>query len=81
MFNSLSTSTQVKQENSHQKLNSLDSKFEQSKSHKLTKLKRISNKEFEDNQKLFSKVTVEKQSNEKDIQNETDTNTANVIEE
>jgi len=77
MFNSLSTSTQIKQENSHQKLNSLDSKREQSKSHKPTKLKRIINKESEENQSSFSKVTVEKQSDEK----ETDTNTANITEE
>jgi hypothetical protein len=94
MFNELSTSTKIKQENSHQKIstiitnnniNPLDSKREQSKSHKPTKLKRIINKELEENQKQrqqsFSKVTVENQSDEKNIQNETDTNTANVLEE
>jgi len=89
MFNSLSTSTQVKQQNSHYKTitsaNPLDSKSvskrEQPKPRKSTKLKRISNKEVEEKQQLFSKLeTVEKQSDEKDIQNETDTNTANVIE-
>jgi hypothetical protein len=86
MFNSLSTSTEVKQQNSHYKTitsaNPLDSKREQPKPRKSTKLKRISNKEVEEKQQSFSKlVTVEKQSDEKDIQNETDTNTANVMEE
>lgn len=81
MFNSLSTSTEVEQ--STVNINSLDSKRgkerEQLKSSKSTKLKCINTKEFEENQKQrqqsLSKVTVEKQSDEKDIQNETDTNT------
>jgi hypothetical protein len=91
MFNSLSTSTEVKQQNSHDKTitsaNPLDSKSvskrEQPKPRKSAKLKRISNKEVEEKQQQsFSKlVTVEKQSDEKDTQNETDTNTANVIDE
>jgi len=89
MFNSLSTSTQVKQQNSHYKTitsaNPLDSKSvskrEQPKPRKSAKLKRISNKEVEEKQQSFSKLeTVEKQSDQKDIQNQTDTNTANVIE-
>ena len=94
MFNSLSTSPQVKQQNSHDKIsimttinsvNPLDSKAAVSK-RKPTKSKRIIIQEVEENQKQqqpqsFSKVTLEKQSDEKDIQNETDTTTAHVIEE
>jgi hypothetical protein len=90
MFNALSSPIQIKEENSQEKIstidiNSIDSKHEQLKSYKPTKLKRIINKELEENQnqpqQSLSKVTVEKQSDEKDIQNETDTNTANVMEE
>ncbi|CAF1047912.1 unnamed protein product [Rotaria sordida] len=72
--------------------NSFDSKSisknvkerEQPKSRKSTKLKRSINKEFEDSQKQrqesFSKVIIEKSSDEKIVQNETDTNIENVIE-
>ncbi|CAF1411799.1 unnamed protein product [Adineta steineri] len=86
MFNALSTSTQIKQQNSHSKTtndNNVDSKViskrskgqEQPKARKSTKVKRILNKNTEENQKQ-SNLTVEK-----DIQNETDINTANITEE
>ncbi len=73
MFDALSTSTQVKQENFHHQItkNSSDTK-----SHKPTKFKRIIDKELEPRQQSLSKVTVEQQSDEK----ETDTNTANVVD-
>jgi len=66
MFNTLSTSTET------------SAITTDSKSRKPTKLKRIINKDSEENQKqqTLSKVTVEK-----DIQNQTDTNTVNVVEE
>jgi selenocysteine insertion sequence-binding protein 2 len=95
MFNALSTSTQAKQQNSHNKpnkssvtatnvANPLDSnpapkrgkEREQPKPRKPTKLKRIINKELEENQKqrqqLLVKATTIKQTDEKDISNETD---------
>ncbi|CAF3877145.1 unnamed protein product [Adineta steineri] len=89
MFNALSTSTQIKQQNSHSKPttttndNHVDSKVipkrskghEQPKARKSTKVKRILNKNTEENQKQ-SNLTVEK-----DIQNETDINTTNITEE
>ncbi|CAF4435468.1 unnamed protein product [Rotaria sp. Silwood2] len=104
MFNALSTSTQIKQDNSLNKTNKssiqtvntanpLDSKpvpkrgkeREQPKPRKPTKLKRIINKELEENQKqrqqLLVKSTTLKQTDEKDIQNETDTNNPTVIDD
>jgi hypothetical protein len=90
MFNALSTSTQVKQQNSHHKISAITTinsgnTREQPKSRRPTKLKGIINKEHEDNQnqrqQSSSKITVEKQLDEKDIQNKTDTNTANALEE
>jgi hypothetical protein len=87
MFSALNTSTQVKQQNSHHKTSAIttinnDNTREQPKSHRPTKLKRINNKELEENQKQRQQsLSKEKQSDEKDIQNKTDTNTANVIQE
>ncbi|CAF4597738.1 unnamed protein product [Rotaria sp. Silwood2] len=95
MFNTLTTSTQENSNHQTSTItinntaNSFDSKSnskhikqrEQPKSRKSTKLKGSINKEFEDNQKQsFSKVAIEKSSDEKTIQHETDTNTKNVIE-
>ncbi|CAF3382439.1 unnamed protein product [Rotaria sp. Silwood1] len=72
--------------------NSFDSKSiskhvterEQPKSRKSAKIKRSINKEFEDNQKQrpqsFSKLAIGEQSDEKTVENETDTNIENVID-
>jgi hypothetical protein len=58
---------------------------EQPKQRKPTKLKRIINKELEENQKqrqqLITKVTTIKQTDETDIQDETDPNIATTTEE
>ena len=58
---------------------------EQPKARKPTKLKRIINKELEENQKqrqqLLSKVNSIKQAEEKDPSNETDTNTITATDE
>lgn len=72
MFHALSTSTEIKSNTINN--NSLDSKHEQTKNSKSTKFKRSINKDHEDNQQSLSKLTVEKQSDEKHIQNKTDTN-------
>ncbi|UJR09403.1 hypothetical protein I4U23_013645 [Adineta vaga] len=95
MFNALNTANQTKQPNTQHKsstikvngANPLDSnpapkrgkEREQPKPRKPTKLKRIINKELEENQKqrqqLLTKVAAIKQSDDKDSQNETDINT------
>ncbi|CAF0807144.1 unnamed protein product [Adineta ricciae] len=78
MFNRLNTSTQS---------NSSDSKImpkrEQTKSRKSNKTKRsINHKEIEENQnQSISSITVQNQSNEDPIRNDTDTNTTNVKED
>jgi hypothetical protein len=74
MFDALSTSTQVKQENFHHQITT---NLSDTKPHKPTKFKRIIDKELEPRQQSLSKVTVEQQSDEK----KTDTNTANVVDE
>jgi selenocysteine insertion sequence-binding protein 2 len=91
MFNALSTSTQTKQQNSHNKsstvpitsANPLDSnpapkrgkEREQPKPRKPTKLKRIINKELEENQKQrqqsLVKTTTVKPTDETDMNNTT----------
>jgi hypothetical protein len=91
MFNALSTSTQTKQQNSHNKsstvpiitANPLDSnpapkrgkEREQPKPRKPTKLKRIINKELEENQKQrqqsLVKATTIKPTDETDMNNTT----------
>ncbi|CAF1302491.1 unnamed protein product [Adineta steineri] len=93
MFNALNTSTQTKQQNSHNKssnipmniANPLDSnpapkrgkEREQPKPRKPTKLKRIINKELDENQKqrqqLLIKATTIKQNDENDNANVADT--------
>ena len=105
MFNALSISTRIKQENSHHKTinkslttstvsaNPLDSnpapkrgkEREQPKPHKPTRLRRIINKELEENKKqrqqLFVKTSTIKQTAIKDESNENNADNLTVTDE